>query len=195
MRRVPRSTTSNVLSIVGYGNTSSDFMAQLCADVTQLYTRSSLIAAGAYADDYHTVDDVRRRLNRLAINNITTSAMRERRCRPCATISCAPITNAAMCRRRCCGSWMARSSASASDVFPDLKRTLSRVNITVVCFMPQNVRDRQPYRELLRLSSPESARGQSAGHADGADRPPLAALPLARRPSSSTTSWRAASPA
>ena len=42
-------------------------------DVTQLYTRSSLIAAGAYADDYHTVDDVRRRLNRLAITNITTS--------------------------------------------------------------------------------------------------------------------------
>ena len=40
------------------------------------------------------------------------------------------------------------------EVFPDLKRTLGRVNITVVCFMPQNVRDRQPYRELLRLSSP-----------------------------------------
>jgi len=45
----PAPTTSNVLSIVGYGNTSSGFMAQLCADVTQLYTRSSLIAAGAYA--------------------------------------------------------------------------------------------------------------------------------------------------
>ena len=68
----PAPTTSNVLSIVGYGNTSSDFMAQLCADVTQLYTRSSLIAAGAYADDYHTIDDVRRRLNRLGVNNIGT---------------------------------------------------------------------------------------------------------------------------
>jgi hypothetical protein len=57
----PAPTTSNVLSVVGYGNTSSDFMAHLCADVTQLYTHSSLIAAGAYADDYHTIDDVRRR--------------------------------------------------------------------------------------------------------------------------------------
>jgi hypothetical protein len=40
------------------------------------------------------------------------------------------------------------------DVFPDIKRTLGNVNITVVCFLPQTVRGHQPYRELLRLSSP-----------------------------------------
>jgi len=156
----PSSTTSNVLSIVGYGNTSSDFMAQLCGDVTQLYTRSSLIAAGAYADDFHTVDDVRRRLNRLAItNNITTAGhdgpplqtLRDNIVR--AYHKRGDLQTTLL--------WVVDGEklGECLNVFPDLKRTLGNVNITVVCFMPQTVRDRQPYRELLRLSSPDQHEG------------------------------------
>jgi hypothetical protein len=156
----PAPVTSNVLSVVGYGNTSSDFMAQLAADVTQLYTRSSLIAAGAYADDYHTVDDVRRRLNRLAItNNITTSGHEG-----------APLQTL---RDNIVRAYHKRGDVQTTllwvvdgeklgeclDVFPDLKRTLGGVNITVVCFMPQNVRDLQPYRELRLLSTPDRHEG------------------------------------
>jgi hypothetical protein len=155
----PAPTTSNVLSVVGYGNTSSDFMAQLSADITQLYSRSSLIAAGAYADDYHTIDDVRRRLNRLAINNITTSGQEGT---PLQTLRDNIIR--AYHKRGDVQTtllWVVDGEklAECLEVFPDLKRTLGNVNITVVCFLPQNVRDRQPYRELLRLSSPEFHEG------------------------------------
>ena len=154
MRPRPAPTTSNVLSVVGYGNTSSDFMAQLCADVTQLYTRSSLIAAGAYADDYHTVDDVRRRLNRLAINNITTSGHEGAPLRTLRDNIVRAYHKRGDVQTTLLWVVDGEKLGECLDVFPDLKRTLGRVNITVVCFMPQTVRDRQPYRELLRLSSP-----------------------------------------
>ena len=155
----PAPTTANVLSVVGYGNTSSDFMAQLSADITQLYSRSSLIAAGAYAEDYHTLDDVRRRLNRLAINNITTAGQEGT---PLQTLRDNIIR--AYHKRGDVQTtllWVVDGEklAECLEVFPDLKRTLGNVNITVVCFLPQNVRDRQPYRELLRLSSPEYHEG------------------------------------
>jgi hypothetical protein len=155
----PAPTTANVLSVVGYGNTSSDFMAQLSADITQLYSRSSLIAAGAYAEDYHTLDDVRRRLNRLAITNITTSGQEGT---PLQTLRDNIIR--AYHKRGDVQTtllWVVDGEklAECLEVFPDLKRTLGNVNITVVCFLPQHVRDRQPYRELLRLSSPEEQEG------------------------------------
>jgi hypothetical protein len=150
----PAPTTSNVLSVVGYGNTSSDFMAQLCTDVTQLYTRSSLIAAGAYADDYHTIDDVRRRLNRLAVNNITTSGHEGAPLRTLRDNIVRAFHKRGDVQTTLLWAVDGEKLGDCLDIFPDLKRTLGNVNITVVCFMPQTVRDRQPYRELLKLSSP-----------------------------------------
>jgi len=172
----PAPLTSNVLSVVGYGNTSSDFMAQLCADVTQLYTRSSLIAAGAYADDYHTVDDVRRRLNRLAItNNITTSGHEGAPLRTLRDNIVRAYHKRGDVQTTLLWVVDGEKLGECLEVFPDLKRTLGRVNITVVCFMPQNVRDREPYRELLRLSSP------SPDHP--ADTPPITLTVLIDRSS------------
>ncbi len=155
----PTPTTSNVLSIVGYGNTSSDFMAQLCADVTQLYTRSSLIAAGAYADDYHTVDDVRRRLNRLGVNNIGTvghegaplQTLRNNLIRIYHKHGDAQTTLL----------WIVDGEklSECLGVFEDLRRTLPKITISVVCFLPQTIRDQQLYHELARLASPEQHGG------------------------------------
>ena len=155
----PAPTTSNVLSIVGYGNTSSDFMAQLCADVAQLYTRSSLIAAGAYANDYHTIDDVRRRLNRLGVNNIGTvgnegaplQVLRNNLIRAYHKHSDVQTTLL----------WLVDGEklGECLGVFEDLRRTLPKLTIAVVCFLPQTIRDQQPYRELARLSSPEQYGG------------------------------------
>jgi hypothetical protein len=155
----PSPTSSNVLSIVGYGNTSSDFMAQLCADVTQLYTRSSLIAAGAYADDYHTVDDVRRRLNRLAINNITTSGHEGTPLRTLRDNIVRAFHKRGDVQTTLLWVVDGEKLHECLAVFPDLKRTLGRVNITVVCFTPQAIRDRRPYDELMRLSTPDQNDG------------------------------------
>jgi hypothetical protein len=155
----PAPVTSNVLTVVGYGNTSSDFMAQLCADVTQLYTRSSLIAAGAYAEDYHTGDDVRRRLNRLAINNITTSGHEGAPLRTLRDNIVRAYHKRGDVQTTLLWVVDGEKLGECLDVFPDLKRTLGNVNITVICFMPHTVRDRQPYRELLRLSSSEQNSG------------------------------------
>jgi hypothetical protein len=167
----PSSTTSNVLSIVGYGNTSSDFMAQLCADVTQLYTRSSLIAAGAYAEDYHTVDDVRHRLNRLGVNNIGTvghegaplQTLRNNLIRAYHKHNDAQTTLL----------WIVDGEklSECLGVFEELRRTLPKITISVVCFLPQTIRDQQPYHELARLSSPK----QNAGN------PPVALTVLIDR--------------
>jgi hypothetical protein len=156
----PAPVTSNVLSVVGYGNASSDFMAQLCADVTQLYTRSSLIAAGAYADDYHTVDEVRRRLNRLAItNNITTSGHDGTPLRTLRDNIVRAYHKRGDVQTTLLWVVDGEKLGECLDVFPDLKRTLGNVNITVVCFMPQAVRDFRPYQELQRLSTPDLQEG------------------------------------
>jgi len=155
----PTPTTSNVLAVVGYGATSSDFTAHLCADVVGLYSRTSLIAAGAYADDFHTIDDVSRRLSRLGVNNITTvgqegaplQTLRDNIVRAYHNRGEVPTTLL----------WVVDGEKleQCLEVFPDLKRTLGNVNMTVVCFLPQTVRDQQPYRELLRLSSPDQHAG------------------------------------
>jgi hypothetical protein len=134
-------------------------MAHLCADVTQLYTRSSLIAAGAYADDYHTVDDVRRRLNRLGVNNIGTvghtgaplQTLRNNLVRAYQKHGDVQTTLL----------WIVDGEklSECLGVFEDLRRTLPKMAISLVCFMPQTIRDQQPYRELARLSSLKQSGG------------------------------------
>jgi len=155
----PTPTTSNVLSVVGYGATSSDFTAHLCADVVGLYSRTSLIAAGAYADDFHTIDDVSRRLSRLGVNNITTvghegaplQTLRDNIVRAYHNRGEVPTTLL----------WVVDGEKleQCLEVFPDLKRSLPQINMTVVCFLPQTISDQQPYKELLKLSSQEQHAG------------------------------------
>jgi hypothetical protein len=163
--RPPRgSPDSNVLSIVGIGDRSSPFTALLAEDVVHMYAQSGLLAAGVYTEEPSIRDEVRARLARAGVNNIS----------PTSSFDTTPLVTLKSNLIRAYQSkgtsnkellWIVDGErvAQCTGTLASLKSEMPDLSITVLSFIPLGgVRDIEPYRQLRRLATQKLSRGESA---------------------------------
>lgn len=161
----PRATAiSNVLSIVGYGDRSSSFTALLCEDVVHMYARAGLLAAGAYAEEPSVREDVRSRLARVGVNNI--SPLSTNGIEPLLTLQNQVIrayhgkgaSNKVLL-------WIVdgEKAAQCTATLAALKSELPDLSITVLCLLPPGgIRSREPFTQLTKLATQRVGKGDTA---------------------------------
>jgi hypothetical protein len=155
---------SNVLSIVGFGDRSSPFTALLCEDVSRMYAKSGLLAAGVYSDEPSIREDVRARLARQGVNNISPTSSNDTT--PLVTLK-GNLVRAYQSK----GAsnkvllWVVDGERVGQCIgtLASLKSELPDLSITVLCYLPlAGVRDFEPFRQLKRLATQKMAHGEPA---------------------------------
>lgn len=155
---------SNMLSIVGYGDRSSSFTALLCEDVVHMYARAGLLAAGAYAEEPSVREDVRSRLARVGVNNI--SPLSNHDAEPLLTLKNHVIrayhgkgaSNKVLL-------WIVdgEKAAQCTATLASLKTELPDLSITVLCLLPPGgIRSREPFTQLTKLATQKLVKGDTA---------------------------------
>jgi hypothetical protein len=158
------SPDNHELSLVGYGDRSSLFTALLCEDVVRMYGEAGLLGAGVYAEEQSVRDDVRARLARLGVNNISPTSNNDTT--PLITLKGQLIR--ALQSKGTANKillWIVDGEKAAQCVgtLASLKSDLPSLSIAVLCFMPRaGARDMEPYRQLKRLATQKLAKGEPA---------------------------------
>lgn len=160
------SPDANELAIVGYGDRGSLFTALLCEDVVKMYAGSGLAAVGAYAEEPSVRENVRTRLARQGVNDISPISAREGD--PLVALKGQLIRS----YQGHGGSnkilvWIvdAEKVTQCAGTLKSLKSDLPNVSITVVCLVPLGSNHHnEAYGQLKQLSSTKLAHGDTAVH-------------------------------
>ncbi|HEX9057764.1 MAG TPA: hypothetical protein VF818_09550 [Ktedonobacterales bacterium] len=149
------SPVGNVLSIVGYGDRSSQFVAVLCDDIVRMYARGGLLATGVYAEEPSVREDVRSKLGRLGVNNISPLANSDPD--PLHTLKSHVIrayhgkseTNKMVL-------WVVdgEKAAQTTSTLAALKSEMPDLSVTVLCLLPPGgIRGADPFAQLKKLAT------------------------------------------
>lgn len=165
--RPPRgSPDSSELAIVGFGDRGSLFTALLCEDVVRMYAASGLAAVGAYAEEPSVRENVRARLARQGVNDISPLSPREGD--PLVTLKSQLIRSyqgRGGANRMLLWVVDAEKVGQCVGTLKSLKSDLPNLSITVVCFMPLgNNHHGEAYTQLKQLASTKMAHGDTAVH-------------------------------
>jgi hypothetical protein len=158
------SAISNVLSIIGYGDRSSSFTALLCEDVVRMYARAGLLATGIIAEEPSVREDVRSRLARLGVNNIS----------PLSNHDAEPLFSL---KSRIIRAYQGKGASNqvllwivdgekagqCTGTLAALKSELPDLSITVLCLLPPGgIRSGEPFTQLRKLATQKLVRGETA---------------------------------